>query len=100
MEPFRKYSYVVNLVEKFQLDDGVYLVTRYYKTGDLNTYLETKNVDRLPEADARFLFKQIATGVRDLHWHGIVHRDLKHLNILISVIDGAPAPKIADFGMA
>ena len=42
----------------------------------------------MPEDETRFLFKQIATGVRDIHADGIAHRDIKHLNVLISVVDG------------
>lgn len=39
-------------------------------------------------------------GVSSIQKVGIVHRDLKHLNILITIIDGKPVPKITDFGMA
>ena len=31
---------------------------------------------------------------------GIVHRDLKHMNILVKNAENTPKVKIADFGMA
>ena len=56
----------------------------------------------MPEDAARQIFKQIACGVRDIHAKGIVHRDLKLLNFLVSVLPSSDTPtvKITDFGMA
>src|SRR5204863_3837403 len=34
------------------------------------------------------------------HQKGIIHRDLKPSNILVSIVDGAPVPKVIDFGIA
>ena len=34
------------------------------------------------------------------HLRGIIHRDLKPSNILVAEVDGAPVPKIIDFGIA
>ena len=34
------------------------------------------------------------------HLRGIIHRDLKPSNILVTEVDGKPAPKIIDFGIA
>lgn len=64
-------------------------------------YLESQNLTSLTESDTRILIKQIATGVKEIHGQGIAHRDIKHLNILISIgKDGGPVAKIGDFGMA
>jgi non-specific serine/threonine protein kinase/serine/threonine-protein kinase len=38
--------------------------------------------------------------VQHAHQKGIIHRDLKPSNILVTVIDGAPVPKVIDFGVA
>ena len=46
------------------------------------------------------LFKQLVKGVKECHTNGIAHRDLKHLNILVSNAENIPKVKIADFGMA
>ena len=46
------------------------------------------------------LFVSICQAVQHAHQKGIVHRDLKPANILVTVLDGQPAPKVIDFGLA
>jgi eukaryotic-like serine/threonine-protein kinase len=43
---------------------------------------------------------QVCEGVRHAHQKAIIHRDLKPSNILVAELDGHPAPKIIDFGVA
>ncbi len=55
---------------------------------------------RLP-LDARVaLFIRVCEGVQHAHHKGVVHRDLKPGNLLVDTLDGRPAPKIIDFGIA
>jgi serine/threonine protein kinase len=46
------------------------------------------------------LFIKVCLSVQHAHQKGIIHRDLKPSNILVTVNDGAPTPKIIDFGIA
>ncbi len=46
------------------------------------------------------LFERICHGVQHAHQKGVIHRDLKPANVLVQKIDGVPAPKIIDFGIA
>ncbi len=46
------------------------------------------------------LVVQICRAVQHAHQKGIIHRDLKPSNVLVSKVDGAPFPKIIDFGIA
>lgn len=46
------------------------------------------------------LFIQICQGVHHAHQKGVIHRDLKLGNIMITLIDGHAQPKIIDFGLA
>ncbi len=46
------------------------------------------------------LFVQVCQAVQHAHQKGIIHRDLKPSNILVTERDGAPFPKVIDFGIA
>jgi serine/threonine protein kinase len=46
------------------------------------------------------LFTQVCEGVRHAHQKAVIHRDLKPSNILVAEMDGKPAAKIIDFGVA
>ena len=46
------------------------------------------------------LFLRVCQGVQHAHQRGILHRDLKPGNILVSEVDGRHWPKIIDFGVA
>ena len=55
---------------------------------------------RLGVVERLTLFRQICSAVQHAHQKGIIHRDLKPTNILIESHDGAPVPKVIDFGLA
>merc|ERR1712241_777358 len=71
---------------------------------DLLHHLQEKGP--LREIEARFVFQQLLQGISYMHSTGILHRDLKLDNIMISQIsrnvDGWDElyVKIADFGLA
>ena len=46
------------------------------------------------------LFARVCLALQHAHQKGIIHRDLKPSNILVAMRDGAPAPKVIDFGIA
>ncbi|MHC4954862.1 MAG: serine/threonine protein kinase, partial [Planctomycetota bacterium] len=55
---------------------------------------------RLPLRERLDLFAQACDAVQHAHHKGIIHRDLKPSNILVAMQDGAPVPKVIDFGVA
>ena len=55
---------------------------------------------RLTTAERLHLFIRVCHAVQHAHQKGIIHRDLKPSNILVTIIDGQPAPKVIDFGVA
>ena len=91
---------VINFVEEFTLQFQTYLVTKLARGGDLLGYLSALGVDRLPEEHVRKIVWQIALGLKEIHSNGIVHRDIKHLNIFLSDLSENPKIKIGDFGLA
>ena len=79
-------------------DSLLVMVFEYAAQGDLHhALLKQRSAGRyLSETQVLQWFVPIATGVRHLHEHGIVHRDLKSLNIVLH--DGVP--KICDLGIS
>ncbi len=55
---------------------------------------------RLDDERADWLARRILEAVAAAHRHGLIHRDLKPGNVLLSEVDGTLQPKVADFGLA
>ena len=51
-------------------------------------------------ADRIQLYVDVCRAIQHAHHKGVIHRDLKPGNILVSIVDGKPSPKIIDFGIA
>lgn len=75
--------------------DGVYIVMEYARN-DLGRYLDSRK-EPFKINEVKDLMIQILEGVNFLHEKGIMHRDLKPCNILIS---GDGWLKIGDFGLS
>jgi serine/threonine-protein kinase len=56
--------------------------------------------EQLPIRERLELFVLVCRAVQHAHQKGIIHRDLKSANILITLHDGVPVPKVIDFGIA
>lgn len=54
----------------------------------------------LPVAARLELFSRVCAALQHAHQKGIIHRDVKPSNILVTMRDGAPSPKVIDFGIA
>ena len=46
------------------------------------------------------LFMQVCQAIQHAHQKGIIHRDVKPSNILVTLHDGVAVPKVIDFGIA
>lgn len=57
MELCDKSPNVALLIESFSCENTTYIVTKFYKAGDLMKYLLSQNLDMLPETEARYLFR-------------------------------------------
>ncbi len=74
-----------------------YFVMEYVPGLPITEYCDQK---KLTIRERIELFIQVCEGVQHAHQKAIIHRDLKPANILIVEVDGKPAPRIIDFGVA
>ncbi len=74
-----------------------YFVMEYVPGLPITEYCDQK---KLTIGDRLALFIQACEGVQHAHQKAIIHRDMKPANILVVEVDGKPAPRIIDFGLA
>lgn len=55
---------------------------------------------RLPVGARLALFRQVCSAVQYAHQKGVIHRDLKPTNLLVTEEGGQAAVKVIDFGIA
>jgi non-specific serine/threonine protein kinase/serine/threonine-protein kinase len=74
-----------------------YFVMEYVAGVPITAYCDNHRLSTRERLD---LFMHVCEGVQHAHQKAIIHRDLKPSNILVTEVDGRPAPKIIDFGVA
>ncbi|NNE10201.1 MAG: serine/threonine protein kinase [Gemmatimonadetes bacterium] len=86
---------IVSVIDLGEQDDTYFIVMEYVEGTDLRLLLE--EVPRFPVEIAMAIIEEIAYGLHAAHDKGIVHRDIKPGNLLLSATGGI---KIVDFGLA
>lgn len=90
---------IIGLVDLFENIDYFYFVMEYMDGKDLFDYFKERNL-MIPEQRVKEITFQIAKGISYLHEYGILHRDLKLDNIMMTDKSDQSKPKIVDFGLA
>lgn len=91
-----RHPYIVPLYEYDEVDGGLFLVTEYLSGGSLREQVRVHPAGVPLELALRWGI-QAAEGLAEAHDHGILHRDLKPDNFLLS---DKGELRIADFGLA
>jgi len=86
---------VVEIYTIFEEEGDIYLVFEYVEGRSLDKILDTEARIHFPRA--RGIFDETAKALAYAHSKGVVHRDLKLSNIMLSEEDGV---KVMDFGLA
>lgn len=87
-----------NIVSVFDLvedEDRLWIAMELVDGGDLTHLLDARG--RLPALEALTLALGIAKGIRHAHEQGVIHRDIKAMNVLLT---REGLPKVTDFGLA
>jgi serine/threonine protein kinase/tetratricopeptide (TPR) repeat protein len=74
-----------------------YFVMEYIDGAPITKYCDRK---RMTAKERLGLFLAVCRAVQHAHQKGVIHRDLKPSNVLVMELDGAPVPKVIDFGIA
>lgn len=74
-----------------------YFVMELVRGIPLNKYCDKHRLDIRKRLQ---LMIPVCRAVQHAHQKGIIHRDLKHSNVLVTEYDGDPVPKVIDFGLA
>ncbi len=94
-----RHPNVVRLLDHFENSEYIFAVMEYLSGGDLGNHLQVKNF-QFTEKRAADIMYQVANGLSYLHAFGVLHRDLKPDNIMLSDSSENPTLKIMDFGLS
>lgn len=94
-----RHKNVVRLLDHFENSEFIYIVMEYLEGGDLGHFFK-KNKFNFNENQGALVIRQILEGLEYLHKYGVVHRDLKPDNIMLSKSNSLSEIKIMDFGLS
>ncbi len=87
---------IVSLIDYLEQEDGLYLIMEYIDGKGLDDFIKELH-QPLPIERAKAIFKKILSAFSYAHKNGIIHRDVKPSNILLTANDEV---KVLDFGIA
>lgn len=94
-----QHQNIISLLDLFENSDYYFMVMEYMQGADLFDYLQAREFN-LGEDRVKDIAWQLTLGLKYLHSYGIVHRDLKLENIMMTDTTNKAVPKLVDFGLA
>ena len=89
---------ILKLYDVIESHEKIYIITELIEGIDLFTFLENKNFD-VDEATSNRIIKKLTSALFYLNIFGIVHRDIKPDNILLTSNSQNSNIKLIDFGL-
>jgi hypothetical protein len=92
---------VVLLYDTHELEPGIFcMIMEYVEGGSAADHLQRRGGRGLSPADAVAIVAQGLAGLSHAHERGLVHRDVKEANLLLTSAADGQVVKLADFGLA
>ena len=91
---------IVNYLGTYEDKNHIYLIMEYVPGITLKDLISGKKSKKLSENDIKVFFKTLISAVSYIHNKGIIHRDIKPNNILLSNKNDLSSLKLIDFGLS